>query len=68
MRQPLVERLELDLEMIRGLRLLFFCAVMFGLVIYAANLEKRSAQRLVDLLKSQCPCVFDLSSPYRAYF
>jgi hypothetical protein len=45
-RKPLVERLELDLDLIRGLRLLFFCAVMFGLVIYAANLEKRSAERL----------------------
>ena len=30
----------------RGLRLFFFCALMFGLVIYAANLEKRSSQRL----------------------
>jgi len=45
-RKPLVERLQLDLDLIRGLRLLFFCALMFGLVIYAANLEKRSAQRL----------------------
>jgi hypothetical protein len=58
MLQPLVERLELDLEMIRGLRLLFFCAVMFGLVIYAANLEKRSAERLADLLKSLCTRMF----------
>ena len=30
----------------RGLRLLFLCALMFGLVIYAAKMELRSAQRL----------------------
>ena len=67
-RQPLVERLELDLDLMRGLRLLFFCGLMFGLVIYAANLEKRSAERLVELMKSHCPSMFTASSPYRAYF
>ena len=30
----------------RGLRLLLLCALMFGLVIYAAKIELRSAQRL----------------------
>ena len=30
----------------RGLRLFFLCALMFGLVIHAAHLEKRSSQRL----------------------
>ena len=46
MRQPLIERLQLELNLMRGLRLLFLCALMFGLVIYAANLELRAAQRL----------------------
>ena len=44
--QPLVERLQLELDLFRGLRLLFLCCLMFGLVIYAANIEKRSSQRL----------------------
>ncbi len=46
MRQPLIDRLQLELNLMRGLRLLVLCALMFGLVIYAANLELRSAQRL----------------------
>jgi hypothetical protein len=46
LRQPLIDRLQLELDLMRGLRLFFFCALMFGLVIYAANLEKRSSQRL----------------------
>jgi hypothetical protein len=45
-KQPLIERLQLELNLMRGLRLLFLCALMFGLVIYAAKMELRSAQRL----------------------
>jgi hypothetical protein len=68
MRQSLVERLQLDLDLIRGLRLLFLCALMFGLVIYAGNLERRSEERLADPLKSHSLSMFTAGSPYRAYF
>ena len=44
--QPLIDRLQLELNLMRGLRLFFLCALMFGLFIHAANLEKRSSQRL----------------------
>jgi hypothetical protein len=46
MRQPLIDRLKLELDLMRGLRLLILCALMFMLVIFAANMELRSAQRL----------------------
>jgi len=40
-RLRLLERIQLELNMIRGLRLLLLCGVIFGVVAYAANLEKR---------------------------
>ena len=45
-RPALVERMQLELNLLRGLRLLLLCACMFFLVIFAANLEKRSGYRL----------------------
>lgn len=40
-RLQLLERIQLELNMFRGLRLLLLCGVIFGVVVYAANLEKR---------------------------
>jgi len=45
-RLPLIERVELELALFRGLRVLFLCMFMFLLVIYAAILEGRSQQKL----------------------
>jgi len=44
--------------MLRGLRLLLLCACLFGVVVYAAILEKRSSDRL-GLLNTYTS-IFDL--------
>jgi hypothetical protein len=48
-RQPLLERLQLELNMQRGLRLLFLCICMFAIVIYAAMVESQSTVRMGTL-------------------
>jgi hypothetical protein len=45
-RKPLLERLELELELQRGLRLLMLCFCMFAAVIYASILESQAPVRL----------------------
>ena len=45
-RSALLERLELELELQRGLRLLLLCFCMFAAVIYASVVESQSAMRL----------------------
>ena len=45
-RSALLERVDLELDLLRGLRLLLLCGCIFYLVVYAANIEKRSAYRL----------------------
>jgi hypothetical protein len=45
-RMYLLERLQLELDLIRGLRLLALCLVLFALVCYAAVLESVSDARL----------------------
>lgn len=45
-RPALLERVQLELDLLRGLRLLLLCACIFGIVVYAANIEKRSPYRL----------------------
>ena len=44
-RTNLVERLELELSMQRGLRLLFLCMALFTLVVLASVIESASASR-----------------------
>jgi hypothetical protein len=45
-RSALLERVQLELDLLRGLRLLLLCACIFSIVVYAANIEKRSEYRL----------------------
>lgn len=45
-RPALLERVKLELELLRGLRLLLLCAAVFSIVIYASSIEKRSEYRL----------------------
>ena len=46
----LLERLDLELQLKRGLRQLLLCAMLFGLVVYSTVLEKQNPKRL-GLLK-----------------
>jgi len=48
-RKPVLERLALELNMQRGLRLLFLCIFMFGIVIYASMVESQSTIRMGTL-------------------
>jgi len=57
-RIPLLERIQLELKMLRGLRLLLLCACLFGVVVYADILEKRPSYWL-GLLNTYTS-IFDL--------
>ena len=45
-RSALLERIDLELDLLRGLRQLILCGCIFILVVYSANIEKRSPYRL----------------------
>ena len=51
-RPALLERVKLELELLRGLRLLLLCAAVFSIVVYASSIEKRSEYRLGLLVGS----------------
>ena len=44
-RTALLERVDLELDLLHGLRLLMLCGCIFILVVYSANIEKRSPYR-----------------------
>eukprot|EP00961_Rhodomonas_salina_P241206 3259438-Rhodomonas_salina.1 len=45
-RWALCQRLSLEMELMRGIRMLILCAIMFSLVIYAAVIESQGPRRL----------------------
>ena len=44
--EMLIERIELELKLQRGLRLLLLCLAMFAVVIFAAIQERQGSARL----------------------
>lgn len=54
------ERLTLEVEMRRGLRLLFACALMFVVVMYSASIDRSTSVRIETL--SSFKSLFDTGS------
>ena len=65
-RNKLLERLELELQLQHGFRLLILCILMFGIVIYASLIESQAQTRL-GILCMHVPTHTHTSTCYSEY-
>jgi len=66
LRQFLLQRILLELQLMRGLRLLMWCLLMFGIVIHASMLEKQGPTQFGLMKSFSSPALFQLDLDYLA--